>query len=76
MSTDTKTKTVQMSGEVFKLWREQMGYTQRVAAEALGCSQASIVAWELERSRIPTYIGLAMGALALGMEPYGATPVA
>jgi transcriptional regulator with XRE-family HTH domain len=52
-------------------WREAMGYSQRDAAEALGCSRASIQNWEQGINECPRYIGLAMAALALGMHPYG-----
>jgi transcriptional regulator with XRE-family HTH domain len=52
-------------------WREAMGFTQRDAAEALGCSRTALVAWEHGTNDCPKYIGLAMAALALGMTPYG-----
>jgi DNA-binding transcriptional regulator YiaG len=52
-------------------WREAMGFTQRDAAEALGCSRAALLSWEKGNTECPYYIGLAMGALALGMGPFG-----
>ena len=52
-------------------WREAMGFTQRDAAEALGCSRAALGNWENAVTDCPKYIGLAMAALALGMTPYG-----
>jgi DNA-binding XRE family transcriptional regulator len=57
---------------VVATWREQMGYTQYDAAHELGCSRKSLINWEKGRNRIPRYIALAMGALAMGMAPYGA----
>lgn len=52
-------------------WRELMGFSQRDAAEALGCSRGALGGWENGQD-IPRYIGLACAALAVGMEPYGA----
>ena len=49
-------------------WRETMGFTQRDAAEALGCSTADIALWERGSTTTPRYIKLAMAALALGIE--------
>jgi len=52
-------------------WRERMGYSQRDACNALGCSRTAWINWELGRQEIPHYIGLACAALALGMSAYG-----
>jgi transcriptional regulator with XRE-family HTH domain len=52
-------------------WREAMGFTQRDAAEALGCSRQALLNWEHGTTECPLYIGLAMAALALGMTPFG-----
>lgn len=52
-------------------WREAMGFSQRDAAEALGCARQAIHNWEHGTNECPRYIGLAMAALALGMTPYG-----
>jgi transcriptional regulator with XRE-family HTH domain len=73
MATMTKHKPgrERLSPDVFRLWREQMGYSQRDAALALGCSREALGGWETGRHAIPIYIGLAMNALALGMSPYG-----
>ena len=49
-------------------WRETMGFTQRDAAEALGCNPADIALWERGSTTTPRYIKLAMAALALGIE--------
>lgn len=52
-------------------WRTRMGYSQREACDALGCSRGAWAGWETGKNEIPRYIGLAMAALALGMTPYG-----
>lgn len=52
-------------------WRERMGYSQRDACEALGCSRGAWAGWENGDHDVPRYIGLACAALALGMKPYG-----
>lgn len=52
-------------------WRERMGYSQRDAAEAVGCSRRAWMMWESGQTRVPRYIGLALAALALDMSPYG-----
>lgn len=53
-----------------RAWRERMGYSQRDACEALGCSRGALAGWEAEGGEPPLYIGLACAALALGMKPY------
>src|SRR5215472_650540 len=56
-------------------WREHMGYSQRDASVALGCSRMAYGGWELGKHQIPAYIELACDALALGMrEPLGTLP--
>jgi len=42
-----------------KAWRERMGLSQTVAAEALGCARNALRAWESGERRVPHYIGLA-----------------
>jgi transcriptional regulator with XRE-family HTH domain len=64
----TKKPAVQAS---LAAWRERMGFSQRDAAEALGCSRQAWADWENGVRRTPRYIGLACAALALGMKPYG-----
>jgi transcriptional regulator with XRE-family HTH domain len=61
---DLKTKAPDQS---LKTWRETMGFSQRDAAEALGCLPADVDLWE-RGSTMPRYIKLAMAALALGIE--------
>jgi transcriptional regulator with XRE-family HTH domain len=51
------------------VWRERMGYSQRDACEALGCSREAWIGWETGRHKVPLYIGLACSALALSMKP-------
>lgn len=63
--------------KVLTAWRERMGYSNRDAALAIGCSRQAWLDWESGKSEVPRYIGLACAALALGMTPYGADdPVA
>ncbi len=52
-------------------WREVMGYSQRDAAEQLGCARASVQKWEHQPEHTPKYIRLAMAALALGIKVDG-----
>jgi transcriptional regulator with XRE-family HTH domain len=51
-------------------WREAMGFSQRDAAEALGCSRTALGNWENGTTECPHYIGLAMAALAMGMDSF------
>lgn len=71
MATQTQIKPVPLSKETLLAWRERMGFSQRDACEALGCSRGAWGFWETGRQKIPRYIGLAMAALALGMQAYG-----
>jgi transcriptional regulator with XRE-family HTH domain len=50
-------------------WRERMGYSPEDACTSLGCTYAQLIRWE-SGNLVPTYIGLACAALALGMKPY------
>jgi transcriptional regulator with XRE-family HTH domain len=52
-------------------WRERLSFTKRDAAHALGCSRSAWAGWESGKHPTPKYIGLAMAALVLGIEPYG-----
>lgn len=72
MATHIENETTTPAPQVLLAWRERMGYSQRDAAEALGCSRNAWNKWESGSSNAPRYIGLACAALALGMEPYGA----
>lgn len=60
------------TSETLGAWRERMGFSQRDAASALGCSRAAWARWETGAQPAPRYIGLACAALALGMKPFGA----
>jgi DNA-binding XRE family transcriptional regulator len=57
--------------EQIALWRKHMGYTQREAAVAIGCSRQSWQFWETGAHKLPRYVGLAMRALSEDMEPWG-----
>ena len=66
--------TPTLSAATLAAWRERMGFSQRDACEALGCSRGAWSGWETGRQEVPRYIGLACAALALGMTPYGEVP--
>jgi transcriptional regulator with XRE-family HTH domain len=63
-----------MTGDGFKLWRGQMGFSTREAAAKLGCSRSSIRNWEHGLSPVPHYIALATAALGLGIDATGNAP--
>lgn len=68
----TKARKIIFNGKALLGWRDRMGFSQRDACEALGCSRGALGGWENGTQKpIPRYIGLACAALALGMEPYG-----
>ncbi|MGX1151437.1 helix-turn-helix domain-containing protein [Bradyrhizobium ottawaense] len=46
-------------------WRERFGYSQRQAAEAIGCSRGAWAGYENGDQPIPKYISLAIAALSL-----------
>jgi transcriptional regulator with XRE-family HTH domain len=54
-----------------KAWRDRMGFSQREACEALGCSRGAWRKWEDNDAEAPRYVGLACAALALGIKAYG-----
>lgn len=74
---DKPAETLALNPQVLTSWRERMGFSQRDAAEAIGCSRGAWAGWESgKQSPIPRYIGLALAALALGMTPYGEEQIA
>ena len=60
-----------LNADTLREWRERMGYSQRDACVALGCSRGAWGSWEQGVHEVPRYIGLALAALALGMSAYG-----
>jgi DNA-binding XRE family transcriptional regulator len=58
-----------MTAKTFAEWRIRLGWTKAKAAEELGCSKNSIMAWESGKSAIPRYIALACKALLIGEPP-------
>jgi transcriptional regulator with XRE-family HTH domain len=60
-----------LAGATLAAWRERMGYSQRDACKALGCSRGAWTRWENSQHDVPKYIGLACSALALGMTAMG-----
>lgn len=72
MATETMKEDTALGPHTLLAWRERMGYSQREACSALGCSRGAWAGWETgKQSPIPRYIGLACAALALGMSAYG-----
>ena len=48
-------------------WRERFDYSQRHAADAVGCSRGAWAGYEHGDQPIPRYISLAIAALSLGV---------
>jgi len=70
VATNVKPRTASSTKHnTLTLWRERMGYSPDDACDALGCSTHDWVTWE-GNNNAPRYILLALGALAMGMEPY------
>jgi transcriptional regulator with XRE-family HTH domain len=69
MDKKTHTQVSRSSAAALTDWRERMGFSQRDAATALGCSRAAWGGWESGKQKAPRYIGLACDALALGIKP-------
>jgi transcriptional regulator with XRE-family HTH domain len=59
-----------LTPETITRWRERLFLSQREAARKLGCSRGALAGWESGQTEIPRYIGLAMAALALGIDPW------
>ncbi len=53
-----------MTPDDFRIWRNKMGITQTVAAEALGITLRTVGNYERAVTEIPKSIGLATEALA------------
>jgi transcriptional regulator with XRE-family HTH domain len=67
---DEKIPVEELNAAALTAWRERMGYTADDAVQALGATARQLAAWESGAKPIPYYVGLAMAALALGIEPY------
>lgn len=50
-------------------WRARMGFSQRAACAAIGCSRVAWGRWETGRQPVPLYIELACAALASNLKP-------
>ena len=64
-----------MNGDDLRSWREVLGLTQAMAADALGLSKSGITQYEIgstgERVHvIPKYVALACSAVRFGLKPY------
>lgn len=68
---DRETITLDLTPDQVTVWREDLLYSQRDAAHALGCSRDAWARWEKGTRPVPLYIALAMAALAVGLRPYG-----
>jgi transcriptional regulator with XRE-family HTH domain len=64
-------QTVDANAAHLASWREAMGFSQREAAEALGCSRNAFAGWESGEARVPRYIVLACAAVALNIKVEG-----
>jgi len=53
-----------MKKQDLKKWRELFSFTQQELAEALGVYQETIARWETGARKIPSYLHLALEALA------------
>lgn len=58
-----------MTAASLKAWRERMNFTQKKAADEIGCSVRSITNWEGGVADVPRYIALACAAIAQGVPP-------
>lgn len=59
-----------MTGEDLIKLRQRMRWSQRDAANMLGCSTRSIANWESEKNVIPRSIALAASAVLMSLPPY------
>ena len=59
-----------LTGATLAAWRERMGFSQRAASEAIGCSRGAWAKWETGEHAVPLYIGLALDAVACGLNRY------
>lgn len=59
-----------MTGEDLINLRQRMRWSQRDAANMLGCSTRSIANWESEKNVIPRSIALAASAVLMSLPPY------
>jgi transcriptional regulator with XRE-family HTH domain len=64
-------QTLEANASSLTAWREAMGFSQREAAVALGCSRNALAGWESGEARTPKYIALACAALALNIKVEG-----
>lgn len=52
-------------------WRKKNGFSQKKAAELIGCSRRGIQMWEAGNNPIPKHIALAIAAVQFGLPPFG-----
>jgi transcriptional regulator with XRE-family HTH domain len=64
-----KEKYASPDPRVLLVWRDRMGFSQRDACEALGCSRSAWSDWESGKHEAPLYIRLACAALLMSMKP-------
>lgn len=68
MADRTRKEDALLDNPTMASWRIDMGFTQREAAEALGCARNSVQNWERDPATLPHYIKLAMRALGTGIS--------
>ena len=54
-----------------KAWRDRLKLRKNEAAALLGMSETTYLAYEAGRNRIPHYVALACGAIAMGIPAIG-----
>jgi DNA-binding XRE family transcriptional regulator len=59
-----------MTKDGLRTWRKWMGWSQRVAAEAIGVSRASLQLYEKGDLPVPKPVELACEALTRGVRSY------
>lgn len=62
-----RTRTVTMSGDDLRTWRETYNVTQAQLASWLGIAKNSLGRWEQGGAHIPPYLPLALDQLVLRM---------
>lgn len=72
-----------MTPSDLRAWQARMGYTYDTAAQSLGVSRSTYAEWVAGKSRTTgrpvtpsRTVALACAALAAGLEPWAAAPIA
>ncbi len=59
-----------LTGAQLRLWITYRGVSDRYAAEMLGVSRNTLRRWLEDETEAPPWLGLALAALAKGLEPW------